>query len=180
MKWFSNQWQDKWKQPAVHLPCVFHDCLITSLPRREGLFWRLLSLLADADLICKHRVLENPGPLWASWQSWSFQHHGSGGLVGWKWGRKREAIRFLKTSASVFTPPPQIRPVISPFGNRSCSPFAKAALKVWTTTRISLDQLGSTKTLRWCHSRIGTTWKSSAFCPFHARKMNYSCPKVSE
>lgn len=58
---------------------------------------------------------------------------------------------------------PQIRPVISPFRNRSCSPFVKAALKVWTTKRISMDQLGSTKTLRWCQSRIGTTWKSSAF-----------------
>lgn len=40
---------------------VYHDCLITSLPKRRDFFWRIL---ADVDIISFHRSLKNWPNIW--------------------------------------------------------------------------------------------------------------------
>lgn len=158
MKWLSNQWLDKWKQAAVHPPWLL-NC---QPPQQRG------TVLEAAQPFSRCRLdllTQGPGKPWPA--------------LGFMTELKLPAPRIRRTDAMEmekekrghqvpenFCPCvhlPQIRLLISPFGNRSCSPFVKADLEVWTTTRISMDQLESTKILRWCHSRIGTTWKSSAF-----------------
>lgn len=62
MKLFSNQCQNKWRQPAVPPSHLCHDCLITSLPERGG----FSGGCSGTDFICFYGMLENPDPAWSS------------------------------------------------------------------------------------------------------------------
>lgn len=69
-----------------------------------GFFLRLLSLLADAKLICFHGLLENPHPAGSSMIEAETSSTGGGGQEGWWDGNgegsfEEEAIMFQKTAA---------------------------------------------------------------------------------